>query len=230
MSAATLAQWRPDKRNALLWGLVLNTELASVLAYLSAAPVGEVDPVLLAVPFVWINVAVWAVLQTDVPAATRRTRLAATGIGVAYFLVLGYAGGVFGASHSHVISDGHTHATAALPTLDIHWILPPGWGPLLDVSWGGYQAMLFPFKVVGYAALAYLVYATLLDTVSRAVSGVVGLFACVSCAWPVLGSFVAAVFGSGSVVATVATNQPYRVSTLVFLSAVVLLVWRPRAD
>jgi len=229
MSTA-LARWRPDRTTALLWALVFNTELAAVLAYLSAAPVGEVDPVLLAVPFVWINVAAWAVLRVDAPAAPRRTRLTAAAVGVAYFAVLGYAGGVFGASHSHVISDGHTHAAAALPTLDVHWLLPPGWGPLLDVSWAGYQAMLFPFKVIGYAALAYLVYATLLDAATRAVTGVVGLFACVSCAWPVLGSAVAAVFGSGSVVAAVATQQPYRVSTLVFLSAVGLLVWRPRGD
>ncbi|MFB6120661.1 MAG: ABC transporter ATP-binding protein [Halobacteriaceae archaeon] len=230
MSTATLTRFRPDRSTALLWALVLNTELAAVLAYLATAPVSDVDPVLVAVPFVWINVGAWAVLQVDAPDAPRRTRLAAMAVGAAYFVVLGWAGGVFGASHSHVISGGHTHAVTMLPTVDVHWILPPGWGPLLDVSWAGYQAMLFPFKVVGYAALAYLVYATLLDAATRAVTGVVGLFACVSCTWPVLGSFVAAIFGSGSVVAAAATQQPYRVSTLVFLSAVALLVWRPGAD
>jgi hypothetical protein len=212
----------------LLWGLLVNAEIAALLAYLATAPVGDVDPVLLAVPFVWINVGLWAVLQVSPPSVPRRTRLAALAVGTGYFLVLSYAGGVVGTSHAHVIGDGHTHAAAVLPTVDVHWIVPPGWGPLVDVSWGGYQAMLFPFKVVGYGALAYLVYATLLAAATRALGGTIGLFACVSCAWPVLGSFVAAVFGSGSVVATVATQQPYRVSTLVFLSAVALLVWRPR--
>lgn len=84
------------------------------------------------------------------------------------------------------------------------------------------------YKVVGYVTLAYLVYTTVVDATRTAVSGVIGLFSCVSCSWPILGTVATSLFGSGSAVVTGALRQSYGLSTLVFLSAVALLYYRPR--
>jgi hypothetical protein len=129
--------------------------------------------------------------------------------------VLGYFGGLYGISNGTV-------------PLYIDWSLPPGYGPAVLYDGTVLRIVLEPYKVVGYLALAYLVYRTVLDTASVALSGVVGLFSCVSCMWPVLGMVATSIFGSGSVVAAFALDQPYGVSTLVFLSAVALLYYQPR--
>ena len=86
---------------------------------------------------------------------------------------------------------------------------------------------LIPYQVVGYATLAYLVYARVLEATGTAITGLLGLFSCVSCAWPVVGTAVAAVFGSGSAVYAFALAESYGLSTAVFVSAVALLTWRP---
>jgi hypothetical protein len=86
-----------------------------------------------------------------------------------------------------------------------------------------------PYKLVGYLALAYLVYATVLDAAGTVVSGSLGLLSCVSCTWPVVGSLVTSLFGSGSAVVVAATTWPYDISTAAFLATVALLTWRPLA-
>jgi hypothetical protein len=108
----------------------------------------------------------------------------------------------------------------------IAW-LPPGWGPTLVYSGSALTVSLFPFKVLGYAALAYLVTATVLDTANAGLAGLLGLFSCVSCTWPVAATVLTGVFGGTSAAASVATNQPYGLSTVVFVSSVLLLTWRP---
>jgi len=65
------------------------------------------------------------------------------------------------------------------------------------------------------------------ETAGSAWAGMIGLFSCVSCTWPVLGTVLASAVGSSSVVVVFAVNQPYAASTLVFLSALGLLLWRP---
>lgn len=83
---------------------------------------------------------------------------------------------------------------------------------------------------MGYLALSYLVVVTPLDVSGSALSGALGFASCVSCTWPILGTAVTALFRGGSMLATVATNQPYGLSTFVFATAVGLLVWRPFAN
>jgi hypothetical protein len=109
----------------------------------------------------------------------------------------------------------------------VHLSLPPGMGPAVLYQGAVLRLVLLPYEVVGYAALSYLVYVGVLESAGSTVSGVVGLFSCVSCAWPVVGAVVTTLFGSGSAVALAATTWPYDLSTLVFLSAVGLLYWRP---
>jgi len=204
---------RPDRDTLLYGALLVNGELALVLFYFAVSSSVPTDPVFLAYPFVWINAAVWGVSKVYLPDAPRAQRLAAFGVGVAYFLLLAGVGGLF-------VLHGEGLGTR------IAW-LPPGWGPTLVYSGTALSMSLFPFKVIGYAALAYLVAATVLDAARTGVAGLLGLFSCVSCTWPVAATLLTGAFGGASAVATLAQNEPYALSTVVFVSSVLLLVWRP---
>lgn len=201
----------------LLALVVVQVLLAAVYV---TSPVGDdvVAPVTYAMvilqPFVWIDVGLLAVLTTDPPTASPRRRRLGVLLAAGYFLLLGYFGGLLG--------PGMGTGAAG-----VNWLLPPGYSPRLFYDGALLGLTLAPYKVVGYGALAYLVYVTVLDTAGTALSGVVGLFSCVSCTWPIIGTIAAGFFGSSSALATAAMNQAYPLSTLVFLSAVALLWWRP---
>jgi hypothetical protein len=204
----------------LWWALVCNTEVALVAAYVVTADVTPLWPaaaVYYAYPFIWLNVAALGVAHVyrqswTLGVSTRRRALAAA-VGVGYFLLLGGVGGLY-------------RLDGAATGVRVAW-LPPGWGPTLLYGGGQLTASLFPFKLAGYGALAYLVYATVADAARSALSGVLGLFSCVSCTWPVAAALLGGVFGGTSVAATAAADVPYALSTAVFVSAVALLAWRP---
>ena len=209
----SVSRFRPERSTLLYAALLVNGELALVLFYFAVASSVLTDLVFLAYPFVWINAAIWSVSKVDLPDASRTHRLAAYGVGVAYFLLLAGVGGLF-------MLDG-----AGLGAR-IAW-LPPGWGPTLVYSGTAFTTSLFPFKVIGYAALAYLVTATVLDAARTGVAGLLGLFSCVSCTWPVAATLLTGAFGGASALTAFAQNEPYGLSTVVFVSSVLLLVWRP---
>lgn len=217
---------RPS-RDTLLWaGLLVNTEIILTVGYLVVADVTVTEWRYLAYPFVWINVGLWALVRTNpVPQSTRGRYLGAA-VGAGYFLLLAYVGGLLApglAGHHHATSAaGHHHVTG----WRIAW-LPPGWGPTLVYLGSAVKLTLMPYKLVGYAALAYLVYATVIDAAGSAVSGVLGLVSCVSCTWPVLASLVAGLAGSGTAVAAAANEWSYALGTAVFVVTVGLLRWRP---
>jgi hypothetical protein len=141
--------------------------------------------------------------------------LAAVTVAGGYLLVLAYFGGLVALE------------SASSPEFVMSRGLPPGYGPLVALEIPPVRALVAPYKVVGYVALSYLVYTAVLDAAGAAFSGLVGIFSCVSCTWPILGTVLTSIFGTASTAVTVATNQPYGISTVVFLSAVGLLVWRP---
>jgi hypothetical protein len=234
MSTITRFDWRPTRRDLLVAGAVLNAELLVVLLYLLVEPVTIDDWRFILYGFLWINVGLYAVAKTTPAAASTRTRRVALVIAAGYFLVLAVAGGVLGPSHSSpiasLLTDGHlhSHSTGTAGTFDLR-LLPPGWGPALVYQGSWIILILMPYKVVGYLSLAYLVYATVIDAARTAVPGSLGLLSCVSCTWPVVGSVVASVFGSGSAIVVAATTWPYDVSTVAFLATVTLLLWRPLA-
>ena len=215
-----LARLRPD-RETLLWAaIVVNAELILLLVFAL-----RWDGQLLSVfavrrwvyPFVWINVGGWAVLRTypvASAAGARRRRLVAL-LAVAYFAVLAYAGGLVGLA-------GHGGESFRVAYENI----PPGWSPAVLYTGYGVSLTLVPFKVAGYLALAYLVYATVLDAAGSAVSGLLGLLSCVSCSWPVLASLLTGVAG-GTAFASAVYWWSYDLSTAVFLVTVALLYWRP---
>lgn len=206
-------------------GLVLNVEVILVLLYWVASPTTITHPLILVYPFVWINLSLWAVSSVQRPDVPRRRQLVVGALTGLYFLVLVVAGGLVGPGHAF---HGHSHGTGAVRLALTS--MPPGWSPALLYGGDLVRFSLFPYKLVGYLALSYLVFVTLLDVSGSALSGALGFASCVSCTWPILGTAVTALFGGGSILATVATNQPYGLSTFVFATSVGLLVWRPFAN
>ena len=206
--------------STLLWlaALLIAEVLLAVVYVTSPMVAGVADPVTFAVvllqPFVWIDVALLAVLTTRPPSTSARRRWGGAVLAAGYFVVLAYFGGLIGPGTGTGLAG-------------VNWVLPPGYSPRLFYDGALLAVTLEPYKVAGYAALAYLVYVTVLDAAGAALSGVVGLFSCVSCTWPILGTVAAGLFGGSSAVASAAMDQAYPLSTLVFLSAVLLLWWRP---
>jgi hypothetical protein len=221
MSALDAARMRvPPARSIGIAAAVLWIETVVVGWYVLYQPVRITDPLVLVYPLVWINASLLALWLTDAPDATRRLRLIGALLGVGYFLVLAYVGGLI---QIHALHGGHSHAFG----LAVTWPLPPGWGPTVIVSGDALGVAITPYKVLGYATLAYLVYVTALETAGSVWAGVVGLFSCVSCTWPVLGTALAGALGGSAAVVVFASERPYTASTIVFLSAVALLLWRP---
>lgn len=211
-----LARARPSTRTAAYWAMVLNAEFLLVAGYyLLATDVTLRDPLLVAVPFVWINAAGWAVLRTDLPAAPARRRLVAAGVAVAYFLLLAAVGGIV---------NGPSAASATVLSL---LQLPPGWNPALFYNGPLVSLVVLPYKLVGFAVLAYLVYARVLAASGAALGGAVGLFSCVSCAVPLVAGAAGALGGGAA--AAAALENAYLLSTAVFLLTVGLLVRGPGA-
>lgn len=105
-------------------------------------------------------------------------------------------------------------------------LLPSGAGPALIYGGETIRLVLFPYEVIGYVALSYIVYATVLELARSTIGGVLGLFSCVSCTWPVLASVVSGVAGSSYTIASAALTSSYGFSTLIFVATVCLLSWR----
>lgn len=204
-----------------LTGLAVLAELALVVAYLGLTDARASDIRYLLYPFVWLNLGMWAVFTADPIDASRRVRYVGGVAAIAYFLVLAYFGGLLDLTHL-----GHVHSHGGRTGLSVFTALPPGWGPTVVYEHSLFTATMVPFKVVGYLALTYLVYTTLLDTLTAAVSGAVGLLTCVSCSWPVLASLVTGLLG-GTTAASVVYGYSLDLSTAAFVAAVALLVWQP---
>ncbi|SFS03654.1 hypothetical protein SAMN05216559_2814 [Halomicrobium zhouii] len=215
----------------LLSALLVNTQLLLFLAYhlLSPNDITGVTPV--AVPLVWITVGAWALVRTERPTASQRQRTVGVAVAAAYFGILGYFGGVWGPG-ADMLPAGIDLAVASAP---------PGWAPRVFVNlpangfalgslqfpFQGVRINLIPWQVVGYVALAYLVYAAVVDAAGSAISGIVGLLSCVSCTWPVIATIATSVFGGSAAVAGAVYDQSYLLSTVVFVATVALLYWRP---
>ncbi|MEF8881743.1 MAG: hypothetical protein V5A34_04370 [Halapricum sp.] len=220
--ASSTATWtdrfRPSPETARLALVVVNVEIAILWLWLLTeqpqfdSPLGFRQ---ILYPFVWINVGLWAIWRTNPARTTRRRRYLAASLAVGYFLLLAYAGGLVGPATRFSVAPGF-----ALDT-------PPGFSPALLYDGSLIKMSLLPYKVVGYLALAYLVYATIIDAASSAITGVLGLFACISCTWPIIAAVVTGTLGGGAAVANAVYAGGYDLSIAVFLVTVGLLYWRP---
>ena len=201
------------RRAVVVAGALFAVELLALGWYLRSASVSVHAPRYLLYPFVWVNDGVLAVLGTAPVSGAGRKRLVAALLAAGYAVLL-------------LVLDGSLALAARPPATGFHLMpLPPGWGPALAYDGATLTVTLFPYRVVGYAALAYLLYATLVEASRAALGGLLGLVSCVSCTLPVLAALVSGVAG-GSVTA-VATGFSYDLSTLVFVASVGLLYWRP---
>ncbi len=194
------------------WCLVVAAEVAVATAYIDLAGLTITQPRYVVYPFVWINVGVWAVLRTQTPRVDRRQWGIATAVAVGYLLVLLWAGGVLLVGLLEPLPGG---AAAS-----VYWDIP-GRGPIVVYGTPHLRLSLIPFKLVGYLTLAYLVYARLLDATRVALSGALGLFSCVGCAFSILLPLLGATTLFGSTL----TGFAWDLSTLVFVFTVALLYW-----
>jgi hypothetical protein len=202
-----------SRRLLLVAGALVAVELLLLGVYFALSSRTVLAPRYVLYPLVWIDVAVLAVLAVDRPRARGRRRLVALLVAVAYFLVVASLDGTIGLGTGREVF-------RVLP-------LSPGWGPALLYDGSVLRLALLPFKVVGYAALAYLVYVLVADVAgSGVVGGAVGLLSCVSCTLPLAAALVSGLVG-GTVGLTATGTWSYDLSTLAFVVSVGLLAWRP---
>ena len=204
-----------DRETVLIAGALLTVELLLLGAYLALADWRVLAPRYLLYPLAWLTAGLLAVARTAPVHAARRSRLLAGGAAAGYLLLLLWV-------------DGSVSLHGTGTGFRLVW-LPPGWGPAVLYGGESLSLALFPYRVVGYAALAYLLYATVATATRAALGGLVGLVSCVSCTLPVAAAFLSSLVGGSAAVAAAATVWSYDLSTVVFLLAVALLYWRPLA-
>lgn len=215
LSRERLGALLPRQGRLLGYALVLDVQLVAVALYYSFSNLQLSEPRYVIYGLLWINVSFLVVrstrLPSDVPFRVRRRALA---VATAYFGLLAVAGGLIGTGIENAAG------------LRVAW-LTPGWGPALTYAGSTVSLVLMPAYVVGYAALAYLVYGALLETTRSAIGGVLGVLSCVSCTWPILASVASTVVGSSGILSASAMQLSLDLSTAVFLATVALLYWRP---
>ncbi len=170
-------------------------------------------------PFVWINISLLAAIHVDVPAASRRHTLLAGTVAGLYFVLLLYLSGLVGVPSDDLLR--------TVGTLDVQ-SGSPGTERLHLVTEAFYLSVV-PYRTIGLLVLSYLVYVTVLDISGSLAAGALGLFSCVGCAFPILVSLSAGLFGS-TAVATAVYGAQFDISTVVFVLAVGLLYWRPGVE
>jgi len=185
---ALSARLRGPLRTAVF---ALGAQAGLALVYLALTDAGIAEPPVMAVPLVWITAGVVAVRHAPGVGVGGWRRAIAVGVGVAYGLGLAWVAGLVAVG------------AGGAGTLDVA-LLPPWWGPTL--RYHGVAALtLFPYRVVGYAALSYLVAVVVGRVLSASsggrvasLGGLAALFSCVGCAAPLLTAAGVAIGGAGS--------------------------------
>lgn len=215
MATASLGRRLPTRR--LGWGvLLLNAQLVCIVAYYALTNASPTEPRYALYGLLWVNLGAAVIYATDPPQGPDFvTRRRAAALAAAYFGLLAIFGGM--------VSTGLGDAASGVR---IAW-LPPGWGPAFVYAGEYVVIAAMPAFLVGYGALAYLVYVTVLEASGSAIAGVLGFFSCVSCTWPILASIAASVVGGTGILGAAALNASYDLSTAVFVLTVGLLYWRP---
>lgn len=170
-------------------------------------------PTAVAHPLVWINVAAFALLVVEHPTGRPASRGLAAAIAIGYLVLIAWVGGVL-------------RPTTGAIELTVLW-LPPGWGPAVRLSSPWLGATLFPYQVLGYGTLAYLLYAALLDAVSPVAGALTGLASCIGCTIPLAAAVLGPAMGGTLPLALGGAGTPAALGTVVFGVSVAILLWRP---
>ncbi|MCO8268907.1 hypothetical protein NKF06_20615, partial [Haloferax sp. AB510] len=152
--------------------------------------------------------------------------LVAGAVAAAYFFVLASLAGLVSVDLAALLGGTHGHTTAHHQTGWQFSLAAPGWGPRVGYAGEVVSATFVPYRVAGYLALAYLVYAAVLDAAKSALSGALGLVSCVGCTFPLVSGLAAGAAGGTGVVSALQALS-VDISTLVFVAAVALLAFGP---
>jgi hypothetical protein len=223
-SATEGARPRDPLRDAVgrvdFWAAVVTVELALVAGYFWFTPsglTGLASTRFVVYPLLWINAAIYAVGRVELPSASRRKRVAVGAVAIGYLAALAWLGGLVRADP---VGD---------PGVYLLSLGSPGWGPRVAVVTSVGYLQLIPYRVIGYPALAFLLYARLLDTGGAILRSAVGLVSCVSCSLPLFAALAGGGLGLGAGAGATLTTYAVDLSTAAYLLAVGLLLWRPGA-
>ncbi|MFB6093401.1 MAG: hypothetical protein ABEJ77_00470 [Halanaeroarchaeum sp.] len=209
---STLRTTAPEPETVATWGLILTTEFLLVIGYLLVTPTTSiVRPRYVVYPFVWINVGVGAAAAVSVSPQNRRHRAVGAVIAVAYYLALLYTAGNL---WMEPLAPGWTAELS---------MAVPGWGPLVTITGPGFSFAPIPFEAIGYAGLAYLLYANVLRISRSALAGVLGLVSCVGCTVPIVAPALGVLGGPVASLASTATQHSYDLGTAIFVFTVAIL-------
>lgn len=201
---------------------VLGAEALVVAGYLFFRPGAVVHGRYLLYPFVWMNVGLLAVAAVPAPRPHPRRGALAAGVAAAYFFLLSYLTGlvaVYPPGGGPELLSGLSVSASA-----------PGWGPRVTYVGETFQGVFIPYRVVGYVALAYLVYVAAMRAATAALPAVVGIGSCVSCTLPLVAPQLVGVVGASAAVGlSVARGFAVDISTVLYCLAVGLLYAAARA-
>lgn len=201
------------QRITVVLGILVAVEVLAVVLWFMFADWSVLRPVSVAHPLVWLNIAAFALIVTDRPTATRRDRFLVGALALGYLGVLGWVAGAL----KHGIG-GYDVA--------IIW-LPPGWGPAVQISSPWIRGTLFPYQVVGYVTLAYLLYVAILDAVQPVSGALLGFASCVGCTLPLAATALPLLLGGSAPISVEGLGRPAAIGTVVFALSVAILLWRP---
>lgn len=201
-----------------LWTGLLTAELLAVGTYLFTSG-GISEPRYVLYPFLWINVGLYALIRARRPRASGRRRALAASVAAVYGIALAVVTGLVGLP---LFEHAHSHPNGWQLTLSA-----PGWGPRIAYVLGEFHLYFVPYRVVGYVALSYLLYAGLADRSKASSAGLLGLLSCVGCSFPLLTSVVA---GTSAAALSGVSGYSLDLSTVAFLAAMALLWWPQTRD
>lgn len=202
---------RLDGETIATWTLVLFTEFLLVAGYLAFSSTSADNLRYVVYPFVWINVGVLAAVSIDPTPQNRRHWALAIVVAVGYYFVLLYTASNIG-----------PNPLATEWSLSVS-LTTPGWGPLLVATGPGFSLTPIPFEVIGYAALAFLLYANVLQISRSVLAGALGLVTCVGCTVPILAPAIGLLGGPASSLTTTAYQYSYDLGTVLFIVTVGIL-------
>lgn len=216
---------RPEPSSIALWVMIVVVEVLVVVGYTQVANARLM--VLHVYPFVWLNLGAWVLWQISPPPAPQRTRRIAGTLAGLYFLLLAYFGGMLRGGYG-LHEQGAVSTEQLVTGFSLIVKLPPGYSPALSYSGYYLSSTVTPYMLLGFLALTYLVYVTILNARGSASVGLVGIFSCVGCSFPLIAALVSG--GAASTVAAFVYSRAYTLSTVVFAVTVLVLYWQNRAN
>ncbi|MFB6088115.1 MAG: hypothetical protein ABEJ85_06300 [Haloarculaceae archaeon] len=211
------ADW-PTWSRVLVVATVL--ELFLLVAYFLGTGNSVRTPRYVLYPFLWINVAIVAVVAVRPRRASRRHRLLAAAVAGAYFLLLANWSGLVG-----LTTTGHHAIPESVLGLTIGQG-SPGWQRVRFIT-PLFNVQFIPYRVIGYLGLTYLVYVAVIDATGAVLSGALGFLSCLSCSFPIVAAAITSIWGGSTTLMGSVYAHSVDISTATFLLSAALLYWRP---